>query len=270
MTELRDACLVHSITPERPIEGLKPTTAPETPFSRVAADHWGPTPEGKHILVVIDTLTRYPEVAVVDGTSTEANIRALDEIFSRHNPPEILLTDNGAPFNSKGSHSLQEYFKKMGISHRPTIAAEDPEANGTCESFMKHLKKIWHTSYIQNRDPFLDLNRHLRSFRNTPHPTTGAIPSELLFHRKVKTVLPDLREDPAKGREDIEAARTEDKKQKETMKRFKDNKKNVVEHKLEVGDRVLIKQKSSKANPPYDPDPYKIVEIHGSQIAVER
>ena len=32
---------------------------------------------------------------------------------------------------------------------------------------------------------------HLRSFRATPHPTTGASPAELLFGRKVKTILPD-------------------------------------------------------------------------------
>ena len=48
---------------------LKPTTAPKTPFRRVAADQWGPTPDGKHLLVVIDLLTRYPEVVEVKGTS---------------------------------------------------------------------------------------------------------------------------------------------------------------------------------------------------------
>ena len=150
---------------------LKPTKAPKTPFSRVAADHWGPTPDG------IDLLTRYPEVAVVNSTSAEANIQALDDIFSRHFPPKLLLTDNGPPFNTGPDQPLQTYFRKMGITHRPTISAEDPEANATCESFMKHLKKMWHISTTQHRDPHMDLNRHLRSFRATPHPTTGASPA---------------------------------------------------------------------------------------------
>ena len=39
---------------------LKPTKAPEELWSRLYADHWGPTHDGLHILVVIDGLTRYP------------------------------------------------------------------------------------------------------------------------------------------------------------------------------------------------------------------
>ena len=55
---------------------LKPMKAPEEPWSRLYADHWGPTQDGHCILVVIDGLTRYPEVAVVKGTSAEDNIQA--------------------------------------------------------------------------------------------------------------------------------------------------------------------------------------------------
>ena len=169
-------CTVSTETHDR--DPLSPTTAPDRPFKKVAADHWGPTPEGKHILVVTDLLTRFPEVVEVKGTSAEANIRALDDVFSRHNPPSTLLTDNGPPWNTGPDHPLQVYFKKLGIEHKPTIAADDPEANGTCQAFMKHLKKIWHVSTAIHKDPFLEINRHLRSFRTTPHPTTGAIPAK--------------------------------------------------------------------------------------------
>jgi hypothetical protein len=62
---------------------LKPPKVLEEPWSRLYADHWGPTKDGHHILVVIDGLTRYPEVAVVKGTSAEDNIQA----FSRHSVP---------------------------------------------------------------------------------------------------------------------------------------------------------------------------------------
>ena len=41
---------------------LKPTKAPEEPWSRLYADHWGPTQDGHHILVIVDGLTRYPDV----------------------------------------------------------------------------------------------------------------------------------------------------------------------------------------------------------------
>ena len=261
-------CQPATVTHHR--DPLRPTTAPKTPFRRVAADHWGPTPDGKHLLVVIDLLTRYPEVVEVRGTSAEANIRALDDIFSRHFPPKLLLTDNGPPFNTGPDHPLQTYFRKMGITHRPTISAEDPEANGTCEAFMKHLKKVWHTSVTQHRDPFMDLNRHLRSFRATPHPTTGAIPAELLFGRKVRTIFPDLRPDPAGEREDIVTAREKDKESKAKMKEYKDNHRHVKPHTMAIGDRVLLKQKSTKKHPPHDPDPYTVVDVQGTQITAER
>ena len=42
-------CQVATNTPTR--DPLKPTTAPDTPFTKVAADHWGPTKEGKYILI---------------------------------------------------------------------------------------------------------------------------------------------------------------------------------------------------------------------------
>ena len=40
--------------------------------------------DGLHILVVIDGLTKYPEVAVVKGMGADDNIWAFSDIFSRH------------------------------------------------------------------------------------------------------------------------------------------------------------------------------------------
>ena len=75
----------------KPRDPLKPTKVLEEPWSRLYADHWGPTQDGHHILVVIDSLTRYPEVAVVKGTSAEDNIKAFSTTTScssgRHRTP---------------------------------------------------------------------------------------------------------------------------------------------------------------------------------------
>ena len=85
---------------------LKPTKAPEELWSRLYADHWGPTQDGHHILVIIDGLTRYPEVSVVKGMGAEDNIQAFSEVFSRHSVPRRLHSDNSALFNGKDSHLL--------------------------------------------------------------------------------------------------------------------------------------------------------------------
>ena len=37
---------------------LQPSTAPTKPWDKLYCDHWGPTRDNKHILVVVNALTR--------------------------------------------------------------------------------------------------------------------------------------------------------------------------------------------------------------------
>ena len=39
---------------------------------------------------------------------------------------------------------------------------------------------------------------------------------------------------------------------------------------MNIGDQVLLKQQQSKRNPPYDPEPYTVVDINGHQITADR
>ena len=256
-------------TPQHRRDPLQPTVAPTRPWERVAADHWGPTPTCT-VLVMVDHLTKYPEVEVVKGTSAHDNIIAIDNIFTRQGFPDILYSDNGAPFNGGERHELQEYFKWAGVQHKPNRSAEDPEANGLAESFMKHVQKIWHAATLEKKDPVMEINKHLRVQRATPHPSTGAAPAELLNHRKYKTRLPDLRVDPAESREDIKLARDRDREAKVRQKKYKDAKSNVKPHNIQVGDQVLLDRKKTKLKSPYDPSPYLVSEVHGTQVVARR
>ena len=42
------------------------------------------------------------------------------------------------------------------------------------------------------------------------------------------------------------------------------------EHKIKLGDQVLLERKSTKSNSPYDPDPYTVSQTHGTQISANR
>ena len=87
---------------------LKPTPPPEEPWQEVAADHWGRMQDGRYLLVVVDRLTRYPEVEMVIGTSGEDNIAALDSILARH----IGIPQSSSQIT--GRHSMGDritYFK---------------------------------------------------------------------------------------------------------------------------------------------------------------
>ena len=192
------ACLpCQAATDKHSKDPLRPNKPPAEPWSTVYTDHWGPTPDNRHILVIIDALTRYPEVITVKGTSAHDNIHAFAEAFARHGTPQVLRSDNGAPFNGNDTHLLQKWLTNMGVKHKPNLSAEDPEASGLVEAFMKHLKKIFHTSTVEGTDPYMKLQEHLMHFRGTPHPTTGKCPAELLFGRVFRINIPDLRPNQA-------------------------------------------------------------------------
>ena len=260
-------CQASTVTPQR--DPLIPTSPPEQPWQKLATDHWGPTADGKYLLVVIDKLSRYPEVAVVNSTSADDNIEAFDNIFTRHGYCEDLISDGGPPFNGTGTHKLQQYFKWAGINHHPTQSAEDPEANGLAESFMKHCRKIWHTAVVEGRNPRAEINKHLLMVRSTPHPTTKKTPAEILFGRHIKTRLP-MTNLSSIERPDIEEAIIADQASKEKQKQYKDNKSYVKPHDIVAGDTVLLKQKPQKHITPYDPEPYTVAEVHGHQITAKR
>ena len=75
-----------------------------------------------------------------------------------------------------------------------------------------------------------------------------------------------MRTDPAKDKEDVQEALEQDKKAKERQKKYKDQKRYVWEHKIKLGDQVLLERKSTKANSP----PYTVSQTHGTQITAKR
>ena len=54
-----------------------------------------PTQRGDYLLVIIDTLSRYPEVVRVKSTSAEDKIVAFNQVFTRNGTYRILRMDNG-------------------------------------------------------------------------------------------------------------------------------------------------------------------------------
>ena len=67
------------------------------------------------------------------------------------------------------------------------------------------------------------MQTYLIAYRNTPHPTTGMCPAELMFRRKLRTKLPELREEVRLDEE----MRDNGKDKKEKMKDYADNRRNA-------------------------------------------
>ena len=249
---------------------LNPSAPPDDVWSKVGADHWGPIPDGsgRHILVIQDYLTKYPEAVPTAGTSAKNNIKVLEEIFGRHGYPKKLITDNGPPWNGQDTHAMKQYLKWAGIEHLPTQSADDPEANGLAERFMQEIGNAWETAAVENVDPLASLNSKLKMYRNTEHAVTKRKPAEWLFGRTIRTRLPQLQTQHEIKPEDIAAkeriiARGEAEKKRRDMR--------SKEEELEVGMKVLLKRKNRrKGMSKYDPEPYTIEELVGRQAVIKR
>ena len=227
-------------------------------------DFWGPLTSGEHLLVMIDKYSRYSEVEIVQGTSAEAVVPHIDRVFSTHGFPDTVQTDGGPPFNGTESHLYQQYMRWAGVETK-IVTPDHPEANGLAENFMKTIKKLWHTAIVEKKNPKQELYKFLRNYRATPHSSTKRAPAELLFNREIKVRLPQVSKkafDPELRANDA-AAKTKQKKQKDAKILAKP-------HDIKISDTVLLARQTTKSQSKYDPDPYLVTKVKGSQITATR
>ncbi|XP_028418120.1 uncharacterized protein K02A2.6-like [Dendronephthya gigantea] len=158
-------------------EPVKSTTLPNGPWECLSMDFYGPMPSGEYVLVVIDEYSRFPEIDITTSTSAKATLPKLDRILSSFGIPISIKTNNGPPFTSK---AFNDYCRLMGIKHQ-SITPRHPRANGLVENFNRMVKKVTRTAVIERKSWKQELYTFLRSYRATPHSTTGESPANLLF-----------------------------------------------------------------------------------------
>ena len=254
------------------LEPLRMTKMPEGPWENLSIDYYGPLKSGHYLLVIVDEHSRYPVVRKVTTTSFKALKPILDDILGSFGVPIEIKSDNGPPFNS---NDFKLYSEANGFRHR-RITPLWPRANATCERFMKNLGKVLRNSEVDGSNWEVELLEFLRSYRATPHSTTGVSPNQLLFKTKSTTsrmpvMTKEFRKDFGESEELTEKARIFDSKKKEKMKAYADKKLRVKESKIKVGDLVLVLRDSlSKRGTSYTTDEYEVVKVRGSQATVVR
>ena len=68
-----------------------------------------------------------------------------------------------------------------------------PEVNEILERFMSVLVKIIHAAMVDKKDSQVEMRGRLMSYRDTPHPSTGKAPSELIIGRLLRTKIATLK-----------------------------------------------------------------------------
>ena len=87
---------------------------PKDPWQCASAD-FGSLPDGRHMLVVIDDYSKYPEVEIVQSTSAEETIPKIEKIIATHGLIKEIRTDNGPPFTSQ---EWATYLHSRNTAHR--------------------------------------------------------------------------------------------------------------------------------------------------------
>lgn len=111
-----------------------------------------------------------------------------------------------------------------------------------------------------------ELVHYLATYRTTPHTVTGVSPAELLFGRKIRTKMPELRETTVNDDE----LRDRDWEKKIKAKIYADERKGAQPNDLQTGDQVLLKKKkSNKLSTKFESEPYEIIEKKGNSVVVQ-
>ncbi|KAL1424138.1 hypothetical protein MTO96_003636 [Rhipicephalus appendiculatus] len=251
--------------PQSSCEPLALTEPPNSPWEAVSVDFCGPFPDGKYAMVIVDDFSRYPVVHIISSTDARRVLPLLRAVFAQFGIPEQVRTDNGPPFQGA---EFANFAEELGFRHH-RVTPLWPQANGEVERFMRTLKKQVHTSQLENSDWKSELDTFLMSYRSTPQGTTKRTPYELLFGRPMRNLLPQYVPPPEAANKS--GIRSTELQRKAYNKQYVDTRRHARPHRFFVGQQVLCKQQQkNKFTPYYDPLPYVITNISGSQIVASR
>ena len=102
-------------------------TLPSHPWEKVASDLFNL--DDSTYLIVVDYLSRYPEVVQLKSTTSASVITALKSIFSRHGVPSVFMSDNGPQFVSQ---DMKEFAVSYGFSLYSDEQSPLPSKQWTC------------------------------------------------------------------------------------------------------------------------------------------
>ena len=120
---------------------------PDGPWRNLCADFWGPTPDGKYVLVIVNEYSRYPVVDIINSTAGSTVMPVFDKYFSMFGIPEVLKMDNGPPFNGDDFAKFADY---LGFDHRK-ITPLWPQSNAEGERFMPNVEKAVVTASLEGK-----------------------------------------------------------------------------------------------------------------------
>ena len=237
---------------------------PNGPWQCVASDLLGPIPNGDYLFVLIDYYSRYQEIRFTKKITSDAIIKFLREIFSRLGFPKTLRADNGRQYISAEFKDYCKYNNIQLINTPPYW----PQANGEVENMNKSLVKRLKIAHSNNKNYKEEIEDFILMYNVTPHGTTGAAPSELMFNRVIRDKIPTI--DDVTNEMWDSAARDMDIINKQKGKEKGDTKRHAKDSEINVGDQVVLKNVvfPHKLTPTFGQQIFDVVERNGNEVKV--
>jgi transposase InsO family protein len=165
---------------EQSKEPLLPHDIPERPWQKVACDLF----EFNHVdyLITVDYYSNFFEVDRLADKRAAEVIRHLKNHFARHGLPDVVMSDNGPPFQSAEFKAFAVAWEFNHITSSPRYS----QSNGKIEKSVKTVKNLMKKSVEAHSDPYLAL----LDWRNTPSEGYNESPSQRLFSRRTRTKFP--------------------------------------------------------------------------------
>ncbi|XP_026570688.1 uncharacterized protein K02A2.6-like, partial [Pseudonaja textilis] len=123
--------------PAPPIATPTKWESANAPWSRIHIDLAGPL-HGKMFLVVVDSYSKWIDVAQLSTTTTQAITKVLTRLFVTHGLPDSIVSDNGPQF---ASTEFSRFAANLGIRHIFT-APFHPASNGLAERAVRTTKEV--------------------------------------------------------------------------------------------------------------------------------
>lgn len=172
------ACLTYRKQNNR--EPLIPHEIPSRPWYKIGIDLFHLNK--KSFLIVVDYYSKFIEVEKLNSLTSEYIINKLKIILRRQGIPEVIMSDNGPEFSS---NKFKEFSKNWNFQH-VTSSPRYPQSNGQVERTVQTIKNMMKkTEYDQT-----DFNLALLEYLNTPLDKDLESPAELLYCRKLRSILP--------------------------------------------------------------------------------
>ena len=133
--------------------------------------------KGHTYLLVVCYYSRFIELAKLRSLTAEEVITHLKSMFSRHGVCDIFTSDNGGCYSGQ---AMQKFMKEYGIKHitsSPRYPLENAEAERAVQTCKRLLEK--------SDDPYIALMHYRAKLLSN-----GYSPSQLLYSRQIKTILP--------------------------------------------------------------------------------